>query len=357
VAEQIILNPRLLGFATLRTYWEKEKALGRDFLTSISNMLEHGFSSFDADDVHSGMLNMVVNLYEQKTTALVKLGWASISANVKLAYSAGACSSYSPQSYPYRDQETAEQLFKGSLGSAVFPAVEDVMSSIHQSVQTYEANGEELRRRLGYYFSAAAPQAHHLAEGQYYKKLELGRSIPRGNNWTILDHAWQVNMDENTLKRIPDNTIELYFSSHFIEHIHPTTCLGLMKEIYRTLEPGGLVRITGPCMEKFTDVLFYDEQAAMEWWDVVWPARPEGVDSKELYLNMLGNPDGFGEEGSFIDHKWMVSASMMTWFLCAARFSPSKIYKCRYQGSRSEELRQDDFDNRALISFYIEAQK
>jgi predicted SAM-dependent methyltransferase len=43
-----------------------------------------------------------------------------------------------------------------------------------------------------------------------------------------------------------DNDIEIFYSSHCIEHLFDNSILNLFKEIFRSLKKGGLVRITCP---------------------------------------------------------------------------------------------------------------
>ena len=49
----------------------------------------------------------------------------------------------------------------------------------------------------------------------------------------------------------PDNSIEFVYTEHMFEHILPMQCSAFLKEAYRVLKPGGVIRITTPDLEKY----------------------------------------------------------------------------------------------------------
>jgi predicted SAM-dependent methyltransferase len=75
------------------------------------------------------------------------------------------------------------------------------------------------------------------------------------------DHRW-VNLDSNPISReverydcrermpFQDGTVDVIYSSHVIEHLSPGTALQFMKEAFRVLKPGGLIRIATPDLER-----------------------------------------------------------------------------------------------------------
>ena len=50
-----------------------------------------------------------------------------------------------------------------------------------------------------------------------------------------------------------DNSIELFYSSHCMEHIGSENFEHIFSEIYRSLKPGGGIRITVPCYDMLYD--------------------------------------------------------------------------------------------------------
>lgn len=83
------------------------------------------------------------------------------------------------------------------------------------------------------------------------------------NGWLGLDILNGEYLNEKSVFQFKDNSIEYVFSSHFFEHINDETAINLLKESYRVLKPGGIVRITTPHFERLynkckeNDVDFY----------------------------------------------------------------------------------------------------
>ncbi|MBU1632427.1 MAG: methyltransferase domain-containing protein [Nanoarchaeota archaeon] len=96
-----------------------------------------------------------------------------------------------------------------------------------------------------------------------YINLGGGRFIRR--HWKVLDYKSKhynynnnyidVSFDFNTLKNnntlpFENNSVDLFYSSHVIEHLEDETVKRILKECYRTLKYGGGIRITCPDMDK-----------------------------------------------------------------------------------------------------------
>lgn len=62
-----------------------------------------------------------------------------------------------------------------------------------------------------------------------------------------------TNMEEG-LTELPENSVDEYNSSHFLEHVVNFELL--LSEIYRTLKPGGIARITVP---HFSNPYYYSD--------------------------------------------------------------------------------------------------
>lgn len=50
----------------------------------------------------------------------------------------------------------------------------------------------------------------------------------------------------------PDESFDVAYSSHFLEHLTPPKALQILKEIKRILKPNGIVRIVVPDLENLT---------------------------------------------------------------------------------------------------------
>jgi ubiquinone/menaquinone biosynthesis C-methylase UbiE len=76
--------------------------------------------------------------------------------------------------------------------------------------------------------------------------------------WTNIDfyNEWYKDWSSNIgihydlmkFEKLPleDNSAEIVYSSHTIEHINETAIINMLKEAFRILKPGGCIRITAP---------------------------------------------------------------------------------------------------------------
>jgi len=120
--------------------------------------------------------------------------------------------------------------------------------------------------------------------------LGSGRWLRKG--WKNLDYSsnqynsvFQDYADYNhnlmTFYPLPfkDNSVDLFYSSHTIEHLPDEYVLHLFKEIYRCLKPNGTVRITCPDYDKLYTMLISGN---------VYPSLQKAYPDKdawELFIN------------------------------------------------------------------------
>ena len=86
------------------------------------------------------------------------------------------------------------------------------------------------------------------------KKINLGSGPVKGENgWTnidLLDGA-DLNLDISSGLPLPQDSIEMIYTSHFLEHLdYPTLCR-VLKECHRVLRPGCALSICVPDASKF----------------------------------------------------------------------------------------------------------
>jgi predicted SAM-dependent methyltransferase len=87
-------------------------------------------------------------------------------------------------------------------------------------------------------------------------KVNLGSGphpIPGWKNFDLIDHPGVINHDLTTPLPIGDGLVDLIYSEHFLEHIKRPEALRLMKECFRILKPGGVMRISTPALEFLVD--------------------------------------------------------------------------------------------------------
>jgi len=84
--------------------------------------------------------------------------------------------------------------------------------------------------------------------------LNLGCGSHFNPNWVNVDFAKMGDeiIGHNLLNGIPfdDNTFEVVYHSHVLEHFQKEDAVKFIKECYRVLKPGGIIRIAIPDLEQ-----------------------------------------------------------------------------------------------------------
>lgn len=193
----------------------------------------------------------------------------------------------------------------------------------------------------------------------YCSKINLGGGDFKKEGWCNLDMITGYDIGHKLLSDFGDECADVIFSTHFVEHIHPERARLLLKDAYRVLKSGGVIRISGPDCDILTAKVLLGEEAFMAFVDTFYDRNAMRADWLRWYLYLCGNPDKFGEPNVHppTRHCWPVSASIMIYFLLCVGFDPLKIRRCSFRGSSVTELRGPEFDNRPEISFYVEAVK
>ena len=93
--------------------------------------------------------------------------------------------------------------------------------------------------------------------------LEVAAEKTRGLNWTSTNLAKHPGVDKVDWRDLPtkyaDNTFDGIYSEHFIEHLYRYQGVNYLKECFRILKPGGVLRTVWPPYE-FVEKLTPDEE-------------------------------------------------------------------------------------------------
>lgn len=179
-------------------------------------------------------------------------------------------------------------------------------------------------------------------------------------DWKVLDvsgkaSAYNVDLNAQTKFPIENDVVTAYYSSMTLEHIYPENLLFVLKEVYRTLDKGGLFRIVVP-----------DFTIGMKW----FLNSPEKLDIKsnptapDYYPNTkMGKLMAWaisempaGKPGKRTGHRQMFDYETMVWWLVKAGFQRDKIHSMKY-GKHSDVFTGMDFDRYREWSLYVEVSK
>lgn len=230
------------------------------------------------------------------------------------------------------------------------------------------------------------------------KYINIGAGRFRHKYWTNVDLKSEYSLDWSqsdidynlfSMEALPieDNSVEIIYTSHTIEHITNTHVAKLLSESYRTLKPGGCIRIVCPDVELAIralhnkDVEFFEqvygeniekiESAFVRYFatHVVCPEFEKYLDNEQIaeHLSNMNIYDALNyftnccteeyQQRNFNNHMNWFNENKLSDMLKRAGFS--KIYKSRYSQSGISVLRDYRYFDATLpfMSLYIEAIK
>ena len=213
----------------------------------------------------------------------------------------------------------------------------------------------------------------------YYPKWE---NVDFYQSGVFVDY--KIDFREKKSLPFSDNCVNAIFTSHVLEHLDDESLIFLLKECYRILKPKGILRISVPDMDKAMEACKNNNYSFFEKGGVA--CKGDSIERKLVNYfasyklrNYSGGPivsknivkAKFKSLDKYAFTKWCVSlipknASYkghvnaydflrIKIFLNEARFL--KVLKSTYRGSKLETMRTIEFDNRPIVSLYVEAFK
>lgn len=127
-------------------------------------------------------------------------------------------------------------------------------------------------------------------------KLHLGSGPHTKPGWINLDIVCHPGVIEHDLTKplpIDDNSCDVVYTEHFIEHISAEDGLKLLKECYRVLKIGGWVRISTPDL---TEVVRCYTANILDRWRVMGCVFESRCQMLNGALTMWGHKFSYNEE-------------------------------------------------------------
>ena len=201
-----------------------------------------------------------------------------------------------------------------------------------------------------------AKGAHRKYRGKKGLLVNIGPGPNAKQGWVNLDIAKKggVNCVYDCRKSLPfeDNSVKGIFMEHCLEHIDYTEEVPhFISEVYRVLEPGGVIRIIVPDMEKYLrayceadweqlkDIRPLNDALEDHWFKCRYRTKME-------LINMLFR-QGF-------EHKYGYDFETLSFVL--KKYGFDEVIHQTYGKSKMPELNLDQ-EQRASESLYIEAVK
>ena len=163
--------------------------------------------------------------------------------------------------------------------------------------------------------------------------------------WINLDVARAEKIDVVwNLRRglpFPDNSCTAIFAEHVIEHMTREEAAVLLKEAYRALQKGGVVRLSTP------DAELYLRSYAGNGQFLRHPGFPQEIETSLDRINLMMRESG--------QHLWVYDAESLALMLRKAGFT--SVMQTEFNVSQHPAMQVLDGPGRAFESLYIEARK
>lgn len=214
-------------------------------------------------------------------------------------------------------------------------------------------------------------------------KLNIGPGKWVKTGWKRLDcytNFTNFNIDLRQMTQLPleDNVLEKVFSSHCIEHIEDSHLDILIKELYRCMQPGAVLRLSCPDADQALEAYRTGNKAWFSW---ITPNTMEKMLINTFVSYAAGEaPPDVPDELIKEKFETLEKEEFIRWCINQAdRARPyiahinghyfDKLYKklfdagfvnikrSTYRGSEDEELRDELFDLYPEFSVYIECKK
>lgn len=125
-------------------------------------------------------------------------------------------------------------------------------------------------------------------------KLHLGCGGNRMSGWVNIDTGGaDVNADLTKPWPFPDASARLMYTEHMLEHMTPTDGEACLREAFRVLKPGGVIRIALPSVSHLCKLVAEGRWKEQDW--LTWPQFSHVQTAAEM-MNMV-----FRDWG----HQWM----------------------------------------------------
>ena len=182
-----------------------------------------------------------------------------------------------------------------------------------------------------------------------------------GGHWTPVPEGWtdipQVRQDITKPLEQGNESVDIVFTEHVIEHINLPSGIFFMKESYRVLKKGGVFRCVAPMIEKLI-AFENDEPGSRCGNEVLKPAyQPEERALNELGLSVSSDPHPFLLDSLLKrhDHQFVWTRKLMVMVLekigfeVSANSTPGKsvlvrahdVLERRIRGTHGEKLTAD----------------
>jgi SAM-dependent methyltransferase len=163
-----------------------------------------------------------------------------------------------------------------------------------------------------------------------------------GGHWTHHEGWLELTGDEQNITQplaFPDDSLDVVFTEHVLEHIPFEAAIGFLAEVHRVLKPGGIVRTVCPGVDRVIEPIDF-EKDGKPYLDYLARKTLRKEDAALKAIGISGielDPQPFYLRSVFMlhHHRFIWSVRLLTQVLEALRFSDARGYDVG-EGSRPE---------------------
>ena len=170
-------------------------------------------------------------------------------------------------------------------------------------------------------------------------KLNIGCGDVHLDGWVNIDlDSPKADLKHDVRTPLPyaDNTVDIIYNEHFIEHLSVQEGISFLKECYRVLRQNGVLRIATPDLDylMFRYFFFWKKQNWLKKYGYDW------IKTKAEMINLC-----FHEWG----HKYLYNKEELKRRLQEAGFN--RIHKRSYKKSKHQELKDKETRSESKLIF------
>jgi predicted SAM-dependent methyltransferase len=175
-------------------------------------------------------------------------------------------------------------------------------------------------------------------------RLHLGAGARRAEGWIGIDHQ-DAQLCLDLRRRLPfaDGSVRYIYAAHVLEHLRfSSEATGLIREMHRVLEDGGVARLVVPDIEQCLRAYATDDREFFERRKQLWPWARRCATRLQHFLSYAGAGSDVHDIQS---HKYGYDYETIRELLVSAGFSC--IERSDYMTSERLELRVDNWSKAA----------
>jgi SAM-dependent methyltransferase len=210
-------------------------------------------------------------------------------------------------------------------------------------------------------------QFDSLSLGESYQKLKIniGSGANLFKDWINIDVGGaDLTLNVNWGLPFPDNSANFVYSAHLLEHLrYSDQAPVFVREIYRILNKGGVVRFVIPDVRKLLVAYAENDQEFFKSRQDFYPLSEGFLNKGVAALDYILLFCGAAPQLLNFNHKFGYDSNTLCNLLLSAGFQNAR--ECSFQGSSHPELQLDDFGYNAStknhndqhFSLFVEATK